>query len=200
MRFPTHTRIGLLIISLTFLPLSGCFDLGLGDSLGIKSPDAEYRNLSVQSLSLEQIGFDLGFDLSNPNSFDIPVATLDWNLDLFQQPFTFGEIRFEDPEPGAANYTADGGILTFLGIQTLPANGTLDLQTPFNVALLDTFEGIIRIASGEDVPYTIGGTIHFQCAFGQWDLPFGYSGTWSNQEMIGVLETAGGSILEDILF
>ena len=193
-------RVFILVSLSTVVALTvpGCF--GLGDGLGIDGPEAEYRELKVQTLSLERIGFDLGFDLFNPNAFDIPVATMDWNLDLFHTPFSFGEIRFENPEPGTRSLTPDGGVLTFLGIKTLPANGTMALETPFNVALLDTFDGIVRIATGEDVPYTIGGTIHFESAFGQWDLPFAHSGVWSNQEMVRFLEAAGSSIIDDILF
>jgi len=172
----------------------------LGNALGMKSPTASYRDLEVKNLSLEQIGFDLDFDLENPNGFDIPVATLDWNLDLFGEAFSFGKILFEDAEPGADELAPEGAVLTYLGIEHIPANGALSLRTPFNVALLDTFEGIVRVATGEDVPYTIGGTIHFKSQFGQWDLPFTHSGVWANEDVVAVVEGAGAAILADILF
>lgn len=180
------------------LSISGCMELG--NALGMKSPSASYRDFEVKNLSLEQIGFDLDFDLENPNSFDIPVATLDWNLDLFGEAFSFGKILFEDAEPGADALAPEGAVLTYLGIEHIPANGALSLRTPFNVALLDTFEGIVRVVQGEDVPFTIGGTIHFKSQFGEWDLPFSQSGIWSNEDVVAVVEGAGAAILADILF
>src|SRR5687767_5527334 len=74
--------------------LLGCG--GSGNFFGLQSPTAQYQDFQVQSLNLEQIGLDLAFDLGNPNSIALPVATLDWNLDLFEAPFTFGQVRFEE--------------------------------------------------------------------------------------------------------
>jgi hypothetical protein len=175
--------------------------LGCGGAFGLQSPTADYRDFSVQSLSLQQIGFDLGFDLGNPNSIALPVATLDWNLDLFQKPFTFGQVLF-DEGPGEQrqdDINPDGGILTYLGIQNIPANSQLALNTPFTVAIADTFEGIARVALGEDVPFLIGGTLHVGSTFGSFDLPFSQGGVWPNGALIGFLDGIGTDILDGII-
>lgn len=177
--------------------LVGCS--GLSNLLGLQSPTADYRDFQLQSLSLEQVGFDLGFDLGNPNEVALPVATLDWNLDLFQHPFTFGQVRFEDAAGRQDDLNPDGGILTFLGIQNIPAQGQLALNTPFAVAITDTFEGIARIALGEDVPYGIGGSLLVTSRFGNFDLPFSYDGIWPNGALIGLLDDIAGSILDDLI-
>lgn len=188
----------LLLALLLSMSATACLDFG--DGFGVASPEAEYRDFAVKSLSFEQIGFDLDFDLGNPNSFPLPVGTLDWNLDLFDQPFSYGKILFEEAPTGAPTHSADGGLLTYLGVQHIPANGEMMLKTPFNVALLDTFEGILRIAQGEDVPFTIGGTLHFESYLGQWDIPFSQSGVWSNGQMVRFLEDAGAGLIEDLVF
>ncbi len=167
--------------------------------MGIENPTAEYKDFDVQSLTLEQIGFDLDFDLGNPNNFDIPLATLDWNLDLFDEPFSFGQILFEDASPDAPGIDEDRGILTYLGIETLPANGELGLNTPFNVAVLNTVDDVIRIVSGEDVPFTIGGTIHFESALGNFDLPFSQDGIWPNSDFVEFIEQIGEDAINDLL-
>lgn len=177
--------------------LVGCS--GLSNLLGLQSPTADYRDFELQSLSLEQIGFDLGFDLGNPNDVALPVATLDWNLDLFQNPFTFGQVRFEDAAGRSNDLNPDGGILTFLGVQNIPAQGQLALNTPFAVAIASTFEGIARIALGEDVPWAIGGSLLVTSRFGNFDLPYSVDGVWPNGTIINLLDDIAGSILDDII-
>lgn len=176
---------------------AGCGNLGLG-GLGVQPPTADYQDFKVAALSTEAIDFDLGFELANPNAFELPVASLDWNLDLFDSPFSFGQIFFEEVAGDAPDTTSDGGVLTYLGVQSIPAGGALALETPFSVALRDTFEGILRVAAGEDIPYTIGGTLHFDSLFGSWDLPFEASGLWSNEELVAFLEDAGSGLLGDL--
>jgi len=178
------------------LVLAGCGELG--GLFGAEPPEATYRSFAVESLSLETIGFDLGFDLANPNQFDIPVVDLEWNLDLFDEPFSFGQILFEEPGSTQSAHTANGGVLTFLGVETIPANGELMLNTPFSVAIPQTFEGLVRVVMGEDVPFTIGGTIHFDSAFGQISVPFSQSGIIPNGEMYGYLSDLGADAIESL--
>jgi hypothetical protein len=182
---------------MTILPLLGCNEALRG--IRVQEPTVEYKNFDVIEMDLQQVGFDLGFDLGNPNAFDLPVASLDWNLDLFDDAFSFGRIRFEEAAEGAAAVTEFGGILTYLGVQSIPAGGEISLNAPFTVALLDTFEGISRVAMGEDVPYLIGGTLHFETAFTSFDLPFEVEGVWSNADLIAFVEAAGTGILDSLL-
>jgi hypothetical protein len=179
--------------------LVGCS--GLSNLLGLQEPTADYRDFRVQSLSLQQVGFDLGFDLGNPNEVALPVASLDWNLDLFQRPFTFGQIRFEENhEQLRDDINPEGGVLTYLGVQHIPAQGQLALNTPFAVAILDTFEGIARIALGEDVPFGIGGKLLVTSRFGNFDLPFSAQGVWPNRTLIRFLDSIADDILRDLIF
>lgn len=186
-------RFGILAV------LVGVGCSGLGDILGVQEPTASYRDFTVESLTLDEIGFDLAFDLGNPNSFALPVATLDWRLDLFDGPFSFGQIRFQDPTDAPAEDSGELGVLTYLGVRSIPANGQLQLDAPFGVALLDTFEGLSRIALGEDVPFLIEGTIHLESRFGDFDLPFSESGVWDNAELLDFLEEIGSDALDDLI-
>jgi hypothetical protein len=181
-----HARGITAALALLLLAAGGCG--GGGELFGLQSPTADYRDFGVADLSLERIDLDLSYDLGNPNAIDLPLATLDWDLELFQEPFSFGQIRFEEPAEGAPTEGADGSVLSYLGVQTLPANGTLALQAPFSVALADTFEGITRVLGGQDVPWALSGTLHFQTAFGNVDVPLSQSGVWTNEEVVGFLE------------
>jgi len=193
----TSRTITTILTALMSLSLFGCAELfgGLGGAAGVEPPTAEYRDFRLSALSLDEVDFDLDFDLGNPNDFPLPVATMDWNLDLFHAPFSFGEIRFEDAPAAAPSFNDAGGVLTFLGIKNIPAGGAMSLETPFTVALMDTFEGIARVAMGEDIPYTIGGVIHFETTFADFDLPFSVDGVWENGTIVDLVTGIGGDLL-----
>ena len=190
------TSAALLSALLLANVLAGCGELG--SLFGVEPPEATYRSLAVQNLSLETIGFDLGFDLANPNAFDLPVLQMDWNLDLFDEAFSFGQIYFEEPGATESANTSNGGVLTFLGVETIPGNGELLLNTPFSVAIPETFDGLVRVVMGEDVPFTIGGTMYFDSNFGRISLPFSQSGVIPNGDMYGFLSELGVDVIESL--
>lgn len=93
-------RIGLMLL---VVGLSGC--ASLTNSL-ITSPEVKLRNVEVVGLGFKNQTFLLSFDVSNPNSFSLPIDSVAYGVRLDGHRFASGETtsKISVPANGAANF------------------------------------------------------------------------------------------------
>lgn len=102
---------------------------GLLPPLDLKSPRLSFAGLSVPSASLQEIDFLLTLSADNPNDVEVPLSNLQFELDLFGQPFAAGSAR----EPSL----------------TLPRLGSREIPIRFTVPTARLLELVSRARSAE---------------------------------------------------
>ena len=85
------------------LALSGCAST-LQDV--VKSPGVALRNVEIVAIALTGQTFMLTFDVSNPNSFSLPVSAVNYGIKLDGQEFASGTTanKFSVPARGEAQF------------------------------------------------------------------------------------------------
>lgn len=123
---------------LVLLAVSGCAT-SMQDL--VKSPVVELRSVQVMGLGFNSQTFLLSFDIRNPNSFALPVRSIDYALKLDGQRFASGQTPSEF---------------------SVPANGDSEFAISVDLNLLQTAPqllSIIRQSAREDVGYELDGRL-----------------------------------------
>jgi LEA14-like dessication related protein len=83
--------------------ISGC----AGMETMISSPSVELTSIELTRADFDRQTFLLGFDVSNPNAFPLPVRSVHYRLRLGEQQFASGETQgnFTVPSNGNGNFT-----------------------------------------------------------------------------------------------
>ena len=105
----------------------------------VESPGVSLRNVEVTSLNFSRQSFLLGFDVTNPNPFPLPVTRVRYGVELDGQPFAGGESA---------------------GRFTVPALGDGTFAISVELDLLKTAPRILEIVRsghGRDIPYALEG-------------------------------------------
>lgn len=107
----------------------------------IKSPVVELRAVQVVGLGFNSQTFLLSFDISNPNSFGLPVRSVSYALKLDGQHFASGQTASEF---------------------SVPANGETRFGISVDLNLLQTAPrllSIVRQSTRKDVSYELDGRL-----------------------------------------
>jgi len=107
----------------------------------ISSPGVSLRNVTVQDLDFSGQTFLLGFDVTNPNPFPLPIKSIDYGVELDGQHFAGGRTLSEF---------------------TVGAQGDAEFAISVKLDLLRTAPQllhIVREAATSDVPYRIKGEL-----------------------------------------
>jgi LEA14-like dessication related protein len=115
--------------------LSGC--ASTGDILD--TPNVSLRNIEVTDLDFSGQTFVLGFDVTNPNPFPLPVKTISYGVELDGYRFASGSTR--------------GGF-------TVPASGDTEFAISVQLDLLKTTPQLlylVRDSLKRDIPYELKG-------------------------------------------
>ncbi len=123
----------------------------------VESPGVSLRNVEVTSLNFSRQSFLLGFDVTNPNPFPLPVTRVRYGVELDGQQFAGGESA---------------------GRFTIPALGDGTFAISVELNLLKTAPRILEIArsgGGRDIPYAIEGDFGVDIPLVQ-SLPFRKTG------------------------
>ena len=126
----------LAIAGAGILAFTGC---SLG-SIGLKAPVAKVSEVSLKRVSAAEVVLVATLDVRNPNAVAIPIANLQFELDLLDRPF--GE--------GRATQT----------VITLPAEGSIDVPVEITVPSTRLIELLRALRPGGDgmLPYRIRGS------------------------------------------
>ena len=124
----------------------------------VQSPYVSLNRVEVQSLGLESQTVLLGFDMTNPNPFPLPVASLTYGVRLDGYRFASGRTR---------------------GEFTVPAQSDTAFAIEVELDLLKTAPRLIHIVregAHRDIPYALEGELAVDVPFAP-DVPFENSGT-----------------------
>ncbi|MDH3490517.1 MAG: LEA type 2 family protein [Gammaproteobacteria bacterium] len=113
----------------------------------VQSPIVELRNVQVVGLGFNSQTFLLSFDVSNPNSFALPVRSVSYGIKLDGQRFASGKTPSEF---------------------SVPANGDTKFAISVDLNLLQTAPkllSIVRQSIREDVTYELEGVLAVDVPF-----------------------------------
>lgn len=145
----TSIRYGYLIAAVCML--SACASL----SDLVESPQVSLNSVQLTDFSLSAQTFELGFDVSNPNRFALPVKSVKYGVQLDGLAFASGST------PGAFS---------------VPASGDGEFSISVSLNLLQTAPkllSIIRDGARRDIPYEVQGELGV-------DIPFAKAVSFSN--------------------
>ena len=128
-------------------------------AVGCTAPSAEVRQVSLQSISLQQLDFDLTLDFFNPNKIAVPVDGIDWGLALFGI----------DVANGSANPDEE-----------IPAEGSTEVAVPITVSLAETADAARHLVSAREIPWNVDGTCRLRVAANTVEVDFSRAGNWEN--------------------
>lgn len=141
-----------LLICLSLLSI-GC------SSLDLQRPTARITGMDVRDVDPQGFTMNFAVDLQNPNARALPLADIDYKLDLAGASIASGDVK-----PG----------------KTIPANATQALTVPVRLTyanLIDAGSAISR--GGWNIPYKLAGGVGVDTGMpllGQMRVPLEYSG------------------------
>ena len=107
----------------------------------ISAPGVSLRNVEMTDVDFSSQTFVLGFDVTNPNPFPLPISAVTYGIELDGYRFASGETR--------------GGF-------TVPASGDGEFAISVELDLLRTAPQllyIVRDAVKRDIPYELSGQL-----------------------------------------
>jgi len=113
----------------------------------ISAPDVSLRNVQLTELSFSGQTFLLGFDVTNPNPFPLPISRVSYGVELDGHRFATGKT--------------EGGFI-------VPASGDGEFAISVQLNLLKTAPQllfIVRDGAKQDIPYELKGKLGV-------DIPF----------------------------
>ena len=144
-------RLALLVI---VAALSGC-------SLfmhSIERPTAQVRDASLTAAGLGGVSGQLKLDVTNPNTFNVPLSGIDWQIAIGGARAATGNVDLQ---------------------QTIPARGVAPVVTSLSIATADAINVAGAIAGGAR-EYQLDATLHFATKVGQLDVAVHYTGAISS--------------------
>jgi LEA14-like dessication related protein len=146
-----HTKSGLLLL-VSFV-LSACAAM----EVAIDPPVVSLRNVEVTEVDFSKQTFVLSFDVTNPNSFSLPINHVSYGVKLDKQRFASGET-----------------VASF----TVPANSDSEFAISVDLDLFRTAPQLLytfRDGASRDLPYELSGEFGIDIPFVS-SVPFEYSG------------------------
>ena len=151
-----HLRLTAGVVPLCLLSLA-C------SAASVQRPTASFQSAEIGGVSAEGFTLNFGFDVENPNTFDLPIRDADYALSL-------GGVKVIDDRA-----TPEGA---------LRANERTSVTVPVRLAFEDLLQAGRSVWAGKgDIPYEFDGSLAFAgggglAAFGAPQrVPLRYSGT-----------------------
>lgn len=121
----------------------------------IERPTAQVRDASVTAAGLGGVSGSLRLDVTNPNTFGVPLSGIDWQLAIGGNRAATGNVELQ---------------------QTIPARGVAPVSTSLSVSTTDAI-GVVRAVASGSRDYQLDATLHFSTNVGQLDVVVHYTGT-----------------------
>jgi len=138
-----YSRPNAIAVLVAASALSGCASL---EEL-VSPPDVSLANVELTALDFSAQTFRLGFDVSNPNPFPLPVTSVSYGVQLDGIRFATGETE---------------------GSFTVPANGDGEFAINVQLNLLQSAPKLLytlRDGAAGEIPYVLEGSLGI-------DIPF----------------------------
>ncbi len=126
----------------------------------VDSPSVRLTRIESGHMSFNRQTFVLGFEISNPNSFPLPVQALRYSVHIVDQQFASGQTE---------------------GAFTVPANGDNAFAISVDLDMMQQTSRIaylLRAGSQGQVPYELNGSLAVDIPFTK-PIPFSNKGTIS---------------------
>ncbi len=126
----------------------------------VDSPSIRLTRIESGHMSFNRQKFVLGFDISNPNSFPLPVQVLNYSVRIADQQFASGKTE---------------------GAFTVPANGDSSFAIGVELDMMQQASRIgslLRAGSQGQISYELSGDLTVDIPFTQ-PIPFSNKGTIS---------------------
>ena len=141
--------------------LGGC----AGITTSISPPSVSLSNVEISSVDFSKQTFVLGFDVSNPNPFPLPIKSVSYGVKLDEQRFASGETLASITVPANSDsqfaisvdldllrtapqllYTVRDGVTNGLSYEL---NGKLGIDIPFVEPISFKTSGEINVREGD---------------------------------------------------
>ena len=132
--------------------------LGAGCSLftrTVEPPKATVRGVTVEAAGLAGVRGELRLDVTNPNSFGVPLAAIDWQLSIGGARAVTGSVQLSE---------------------TIPAKGVAPVTTSLTIQATDAIAVASLLARGTR-DYQIAVNLRFSTAIGPLDVGVQHAGT-----------------------
>jgi LEA14-like dessication related protein len=123
----------------------------------IERPQAKVRDVSVSSAGFTGVTGQVQLDVTNPNSFGVPLSGIDWQLSVGGARAVTGSVQLS---------------------QTIPARGVAPITTSLAIDARDAIAVGSALASGVR-EYQLSARLHFSTAVGPLDVDVQHRGTLS---------------------
>ena len=141
----------LLPVALLF---SGCATVK--DSLNVKKPTANVKDVNVTGMTLDSVSLLLDLDISNPNGF--AINTNGFDLDLQVEKKSLATLNMSDSRIA------------------LPAKGNASTQVPVTLKFVDILSTISQLQNQKEFAYAINAGFKFNLpVLGDIRVPLSYS-------------------------
>ncbi|MBV8757864.1 MAG: LEA type 2 family protein [Deltaproteobacteria bacterium] len=120
----------------------------------IERPSAQVRDASVTAAGLGGVSGSLRLDVTNPNTFGVPLSGIDWQLAIGGSRAATGNVELQ---------------------QTIPARGVAPVNTSLAISTMDAVNVVQAVAGGAR-EYQLDATLHFSTNVGQLDVSVHYTG------------------------
>lgn len=142
-------RLRLLISIVLLATVAGCGPL-------FEKPRVRVRGVTVTSVSFAGVGFDVLFDVQNPNVIGVDLAKLAYQLTVDGHAFV----------QGAGNHPLH-----------VPAQGTGQLTLPVSFKFVDLTQALVSLFTKKTVPFSIATRLGFGTPIGVIEIPLSHQGT-----------------------
>lgn len=150
MRRWLYSSLLLFFASLVLFLASGCSMF----MRSIEKPKADVRTVSVSSAGFTGVTGELHLDVTNPNSFGVPLAGIDWQLSIGGARAVTGSVQLS---------------------QTIPAKGVAPVTTSLTINAMDAAIVAGQLANGAR-DYKISARLKFSTQVGQVDVDITHQG------------------------
>lgn len=120
----------------------------------IERPTAQVRGASLTSAGFGGVSGELTLDVTNPNTFGVPLSGIDWQLSIGGTRAVTGSVELN---------------------QTIPARGVAPVKTTLSIAASDAIAVGGALAAGSR-DYRIDVKLHFSTSVGQLDVDVEHTG------------------------
>jgi LEA14-like dessication related protein len=120
----------------------------------IERPTAQVRDASLTAAGLGGVSGQLKLDVTNPNTFNVPLSGIDWQIAIGDARAATGRVDLQ---------------------QEIPARGVAPVVTSLSIATGDAIN-VARAIAGGAREYQLDATLHFSTNVGQLDVSVHYTG------------------------
>lgn len=128
-------------------------------STGCQSPEVKLESALLKNITTSRLDVGLNLNVFNPNSYSLPLQTVDWDLDLFRSDFTSGQTNFT---------------------RNIGANARADVEVPLGISYNAVQLGVQGILTRRSIPWGFAGSCSFRTPGGPIRIGFAKDGTWKN--------------------